>query len=206
MSPAAAIRPLCMTIDLTPATEQLAALVCATADDALGAPTPCPAYTVGDLIDHIGGVALAFTMAATKDTVGMPDQAAAGDASRLEPGFRDRIAADLAALSTAWRDPSAWTGTTKAGPFEMPGEVAAMVAIDEVVVHGWDLAVATGQRFAADDATLEAARAFLAMFSGPGTEEQRGDAFGPVVPVPADAPLLDQVLAMSGRDPGWRPS
>jgi uncharacterized protein (TIGR03086 family) len=195
-----------MTIDLTPAAEHLATLVRGTPDDALRDPTPCPEYTVGDLLDHIGGLALAFTWAATKASLDMSDQTASGDSSRLEPGFRDRIAADVLAVGAAWRDPSAWTGTTKAGPIEMPGEIAGLVALDELVVHGWDLAVATGQPFVADDATLEGARSFLAMFSGPGTEDQRGDAFGPVVAVPDDAPLLDRVLAMSGRDPGWRPS
>jgi hypothetical protein len=29
--------------------------------------------------------------------------------------------------------------------------------------------------------------------------------FGPVVPVPDDAPLLDRVIGLSGRDPGWKP-
>ncbi len=27
--------------------------------------------------------------------------------------------------------------------------------------------------------------------------------FGPVVDVPADAPLLDRVIGLSGRDPSW---
>ena len=30
-------------------------------------PTPCPAYTLGDLIEHVGGLALAFSAAADKD-------------------------------------------------------------------------------------------------------------------------------------------
>ena len=93
---------------------------------------------------------------------------------------------------------------TKAGPVEMPGEIGGLVALDELVVHGWDLAVATGRHFTADDATLEAAKSFLAMFSGPGTEEMRGDGFGPELTVAASAPLLEQVLAMAGRDIHWR--
>lgn len=135
----------------------------------------------------------------------MPDQAASGDASRLEPGWRDRIATDVVAMAEAWRDPTAWTGMTKAGPVEMPGEVGGLVALDELVVHGWDLAVATGEEFRADDASLEGAQSFLAMFSGPGTEDQRGDAFGPEREAQADAPLLERVLAMAGRDVNWRP-
>jgi hypothetical protein len=29
--------------------------------------------------------------------------------------------------------------------------------------------------------------------------------FGPVVPVPADAPLFDRLLGQTGRDPRWTP-
>ncbi len=59
-----------MTIDLGPAAQQMADLVRSTPDDRLTAPTPCPAYSVGDLLDHIGGLAKAFTWAATKESVG----------------------------------------------------------------------------------------------------------------------------------------
>ena len=192
-----------MPIDLEPVAEQMARLVRSTPDDALAAPTPCPTYSVGDLLDHIGGLALAFRFAATKESLNMPDQTASGDASRLEPGWRRRIATDVVALATAWRDPAAWTGMTKAGPVEMRGEVGGLVALDELVVHGWDLAVATGQAFTAGDDELEAAKEFLAMFSGPGTEEMRGDAFGPEREVDDSAPLLTRVLAMAGRDVDW---
>jgi uncharacterized protein (TIGR03086 family) len=194
-----------MTTDLRPAARQMAALVRGTRDELLTAPTPCPDYSVGDLLDHIGGLATAFVLVATKEALAMPEQNASGDASRLEAGWRERIAGDVVALAEAWQDPAAWKGMTKAGPFELPGEIAGLVALDEIVVHGWDLAVSTGQDFTADDTTLEGARAFLATFSGPGTEEQRGDGFGSELPVAADAPLLERVLAMAGRDVHWRP-
>ena len=194
-----------MTIDLNPAAQHVAALVRSTPDELLSAPTPCTTYCVGDLLDHIGGLAKAFTWAATKESLDMPDQNASGDASRLEAGWRDRIATDVMTLAVAWSDPAAWTGMTKAGPVEMAGEIGGLVAVDELVVHGWDLAVATDRHFTADDDTLEAAKSFLAMFSGPGSEEMRGDGFGAELPVAASAPLLEQVLAMAGRDIHWRP-
>ena len=84
-----------MTIDLNPAAQHVAALVRSTSDELLPAPTPCPNYCVGDLLDHIGGLAKAFTWAATKESLDMPDQNASGDASRLEAGWRDRIATDV---------------------------------------------------------------------------------------------------------------
>ena len=192
-------------IDLRPAADRLAAAVRSVRDDQLTAPTPCPDYTVGDLLDHIGGLAKAFTWAATKESLAMPDSAPSGDASKLGADWRQRIPADVEALGAAWTDPAAWTGMTKAGPIEMPGEIGGLVALDEIVIHGWDLAAATGQPFTAGDAELEAVHEFAAMFSGPGTEEQRAGGFGPELSVPPDAPLLDRVLAMLGRHASWRP-
>ena len=72
-----------------------------------------------------------------------------------------------------------------------------------MVVHGWDLATASGQRLDVDEAALAPSREFVAMMSGPGSEEARGDAFGPAQPVPAGASALDEVIAGNGRDPDW---
>jgi uncharacterized protein (TIGR03086 family) len=190
-------------LDLRPSAHRLAALVRNVTDDQLAAPTPCPEYSVGDLLDHIGGLAQAFTWAATKESLDMPEMQASGDASRLGDDWRKRIPAAVEALGDAWQDPVAWTGMTKAGPVEMPGEIGGLVALDEIVIHGWDLAKATGQPFSVDEPALEAVHGFAAMFSGPGTEDQRTGAFGPERPVAPDAPLLDRVLGMLGRDPAW---
>ena len=192
-------------VDLEPAARRLADLVASVPDDLLDAPTPCPAYTLGDLVDHIGGTALAFTGAAVKDPGDATSQGPSGDASRLEHDWRARIARDLVTLAEAWRDPTSWTGMTKAGGVELPGEVAGLVALDELVVHGWDVARATGQTYESDPATLEAVHDFVAQFSEPGMEAERAGLFGPVVDVPADAPLLDRVIGLTGRDPAWSP-
>ena len=60
----------------------MAGLVEAVPDDALGRPTPCEQYTVGDLLDHVNGFALAFTAAAVKEPL---DGAPAGVAANLPP-------------------------------------------------------------------------------------------------------------------------
>ena len=198
------------TIDFTPATSALAGLLRATAEDQLGAPTPCPDYTVADLCDHIGGLTVAFTQAATKSAVPGGTEPS-GDGSRLESGWRDRIAGDLDALAAAWTAPEAYTGLTQAGPIELPGEIAALVALNEVVVHGWDLAVATGQDFAVDPTLLETCRGFVASFevpegaaAGAGSAESDADLpFGRPVPVADDAPALDRLVAAAGRRPDW---
>src|SRR6266581_4808384 len=139
-------------VDLEPAARRLAELIGGVPDELLDAPTPCPAYTLGDLVEHVGGAASAFTGAA-----------------------------------------------------DLPGEVAGLVALDEVVVHGWDVARATGQPYECDASSLEAVHAFVSQFSEPGQEAARSGLFGPVVEVPDEAPLLDRVIGLTGRDPAWSP-
>lgn len=192
-------------VDIEPAARRMAALVAAVPDDLLDAPTPCPMYSLGDLVEHVGGLAMAFTAAATKAAGGMTGQAPSGDAARLGADWRTTIPLDLTALAAAWRDPAAWTGMTRAGGVDLPGEVAGLVALDELVVHGWDVARASGQAYGCEPEELEVVHGFVAQFSVPGQEEARGDMFGPVVEVAGDAPLLDRVVGLAGRDPAWSP-
>ncbi len=188
-------------IDFTPATSTLRDLVASVTDEQLALSTPCEKYTVGDLVEHIGGLAAAFAGAARKQPTPGSEQGGSGDAARLEPGWRDRIDRDLADLAEAWRDPGAYEGETAAGGIEMPGAIAASVALNEVVVHGWDLATALGRPFDARDEDVAACMAFAEPFSAPGTEEMRGAAFGPVVPVPDGATALVRLLGLMGRSP-----
>lgn len=184
--------------DLKPAAERMARLVAAVPDDALGRSTPCERYTVGDLIEHVGGAALAFTAAAVKQPL---EGGPSGDASRLDPDWRTRIPRDIEALAEAWRDPEAWSGTTRAGGVDLPGEVAGVVALDELVIHGWDLAKATGQPADYEGPELGAVHDMVTMFRSSGIE----GLFGPVVQVPDDAALFDRILGITGRDPNWEP-
>jgi uncharacterized protein (TIGR03086 family) len=183
--------------DLTPAADQLAGLVRNVTDGDLKAPTPCPDYTVGDLLDHVNGLSVAFTMAALKTPL---EGAGSGDASRLPLDFRESVPARLAELAQAWRAPEAWEGMTRAGGVDLPGEVAAAVALDEIVLHGWDLARATGQPFEVDEVLLQVVHGFV---SSIGPDDRDGSLFGAAVEVDSNAPLLDRVLGLSGRNPGW---
>ncbi len=83
----------------------------------------------------------------------------------------------------------------------MPGPVAATVALNEVVLHGWDLATATGQEFAVRDEDVATCFTFVEPTTLPENEAMRGGLFGPVVPVPDDAPALDRLLGAAGRRP-----
>ncbi|KRF19097.1 hypothetical protein ASG90_04280 [Nocardioides sp. Soil797] len=188
--------------DLGSATAALATLVKHIDDSQLAAPTPCSAYALGDLLDHVDGLALAFTVAARKESSG-EGPPPPGDASRLAQDWRTRIPRRLEELATAWRDPAAWEGTTAAGGVEMDGATTALVATNEVVVHGWDIARASGQEFEPGDESVAAARAFVEMFSGPGTEAMRGEIFGPEVAAAEGATAMEQLVAMTGRDPRW---
>lgn len=188
-------------LDLMPAATTLGLLVQQVPDGRLGDPTPCPDFTVGDLVEHVGGLALAFTAAAHKAIGEYTDAPPQPDAARLGIDWRTRIPADLVALAAAWRQPDAWTGMTRAGGVDLPGAVGGLVALDEIVVHGWDLAVATGRPFDVEPGLLTAVHGFVESF-GPDPQARAG-LFGPIVDVPAEAPQLAQVLGLAGRDPGW---
>ena len=190
------------TIDFGPATKAVAEVVTGIRDDQLTASTPCPDYTVADLLDHVAGLSLAFTDAARRQS-GPGGSGGTGDASRLTTDWRTSIPAGLARLAEAWADPAAYAGLTYAGPIEMPAPVAALVALDEVVVHGWDLARATDQPYDPDEQAVLAALGFASTFEVP--PDAGAGPFGPPVTVPADAPALDRLAGATGRDPGWRP-
>src|SRR6266511_1323813 len=105
--PAAASSRMSAPIDLGPAVRRMIGLIEATPDGALGRPTPCAAFTVGDLLDHVAGSVAAFRAAAAKTPLpGGPS----GDAANLGADWRTRISRDVRALADAWRDPDAWTG------------------------------------------------------------------------------------------------
>jgi uncharacterized protein (TIGR03086 family) len=190
-------------LDLTPATGMLTKVVTDIGDDQLGGPTPCRDTTVADLLDHVDGLCLAFTAAAVKDGVAR-NQAPAADGSRLGPDWRMRISDRLAQLATAWQDETAWAGMTRAGGVDLPGDVAGQVAINEIVVHGWDIAAATGHDYACETELIQAAYAFVQAAVAQSPDGSPG-LFGPPASVPESAPLLDRLIGLTGRDPAWRP-
>ena len=192
--------------DLGSAANEMARLVDGVRDDQLADPTPCSRYTLGDLLQHVRGLAEAFTLAGRKEQPsGGSKPPPQGDASLLSDDWRGETAEWLGRLVDAWADPAAWEGTTWIAGFEAPASAVGITAANELVVHGWDVARASGQRLSVDDAVLAPSREFVAMMSGPGSEQARGDAFGPPLPVPVGASVLDGVIAGNGRDPAWLP-
>lgn len=188
-------------LDFDPPVRRLRALLLGVADEDLTAPTPCPDWTVGDLLHHILGLSYAFAAAARKatDGPGTGGPPPRPSAAELPPHWRSRMPVLLEELATAWKDPAAWTGTATAGGVTMPATELGLVAMDEIVLHSWDLAQATGQEMAADPRILEA----LLEFISHGPEEGVPGLFGPAVEADDEATLLDQVVARAGRDPRW---
>jgi uncharacterized protein (TIGR03086 family) len=189
-----------MTVpDLEPAAHRIVALLEGVPDSALGDPTPCADTPVAGLLDHLMGLSEGLRAAAAKE----PDRGAPqASAANLEPDWRSVLPKRLDALVAAWRDPAAGEGTTSAGGIEMPAAEIAVVTLDELVLHGWDLARATGQPYEPDPADITTIMGFVEAF---GSAEGVPRLFGPAVPVPDDAPAFDRALGLSGRDPGWRP-
>ncbi|WP_392673543.1 TIGR03086 family metal-binding protein [Streptomyces sp. LN785] len=189
------------TADLGPAARVITELLDGVDERHLAGPTPCPDYAVRELLAHLVGLSAAFRDAARKDLGPTTDNSPKAALPVLGDDWRATLPPLLDELVAAWRDPAARQGMTRAGGVDLPGEVAAMVALNELVVHGWDLARSTGQKYEADEASLLVSLAMLT----PRDNIPRPDIFGPPVPVPADAPLVDRAVAMSGRHPDWQP-
>ena len=189
-------------LDFDPPVRQLRALLLGV-DDELTGPTPCPDWTVAALLDHLMGLSYAFTQAARKrtDAPSTDGPLPQPSAEHLSRHWRSRLPVLLEDLSTAWKDPAAWTGTAQAGGATLPATAVGIVAMNELIIHSWDLARATGQEYAADPRTLETLIEFLSQ----GPAEGVPGLFGPVVPIESEATLLDQAVALAGRRADWRP-
>ena len=184
-------------VDLQPTADRVVALLPGITDDMLDRPTPSAGISVADLLSHLHGLAQAFTDGAAKRPDSGPPPA---EPPALVADWRVELPARLAELVQAWRAPSALEGTTSVGGVTMPAAMIAVVALDELVLHGWDLAVATGQHYDTDPRAVTACHGFVGAMASP---EGVPGLFGPSVPVPDDAPALDRLLGLSGRNPAW---
>jgi len=179
--------------DLAPAAEEMNRLLAGVRDDQLADPTPCSDWSVADLLAHVHQFTTVFTLNARKEPIELTDG--------LPGDWRTVLPRQVDDLVAAWRQESAWTGRVSAGGVEMPAEDNAVVAMEELVVHGFDLARATGQDYQADPVALDQVAHFLELFSGPIARGQ--GPYGPEMPAPDDASRLERTIAQTGRDPHW---
>ncbi|MEU1618285.1 TIGR03086 family metal-binding protein [Streptomyces sp. NPDC005722] len=189
--------------DLRPAARDVSALLEQIADKQLDAPTPCPDYTVAHLVGHVAGLCAAFRDAARKDFGPATDTDPGSSVPGLPDAWRQLLPVLLTELSGAWDAPGAWEGETRAGGITLPAQAAGRFALNELLVHGWDLARSTGLEYRPDEASVQVVLALLTSF-GAASGDGSGP-FGRPVPVPDSAPPLDRLLGLTGRDPGWTP-
>jgi uncharacterized protein (TIGR03086 family) len=81
----------------------------------------------------------------------------------------------------------------------MPGPGLAGFTTLDILVHGWDLARATGQPADLDGRLAEHVLGFAGQALA--TPESRGGRIGPALAIPADATVTGRLVAFLGRQP-----
>jgi uncharacterized protein (TIGR03086 family) len=191
-------------MELFPAFEHAVAstaeIVKATPAGKLDAPTPCTEWDVRTLLNHVVGTlwlaeglfadqAPRYPMAPG----GLPAADLVGD----DPAAAYAEAAAAALAAAAAGDTLTRVHVTPLG--EMPGPALAGFTTLDILVHGWDLATATGQPADLDGRLAAHALGFAEQALA--TEESRAGRIGPAVPVAADAPVTQRLAAFLGRRP-----
>ena len=165
-----------------------------------GEPTPCTEWDVRALLNHLilwtshslerraYGESVAPELM-ERDFTADPDYAAA---------YRAQLDRALA----AWADPAVWDRELNVMGSATPASDVAALIVAEMVLHGWDLAAATGQSYEVPDAAASAA---LAAVEANAELFRQYKGFAEPVVIPGSASVLDRTLALSGRDPHWTP-
>jgi uncharacterized protein (TIGR03086 family) len=166
----------------------------------LDAPTPCTEWDLRTLLNH---TILWTAYSAERRAYG---ESAAEDLMTkdftADPGFRQQYADQIGKAVDAWSDPVAWERELSVmGSPMLSSEVGAML-IMEMVLHGWDIAKATGQHYRCDDAV---AAKLLETVEAQGDMFRQYKGFADPVPLPDVVSVFDRALGLSGRQPGWQP-
>ena len=157
--------------------------------DQLDNKTPCPEWTVRDLLEHQIGVVAGLGAAAA----GQPRPE-----FKLSADPAAQFAEVSAATMRAWRAPGALDRIVDGGPGPMPGRVLAGINLLDTATHTWDIATATGQPTALPagvaEAAIEASRAII-------SPEIRPGRFGDEVAAPPGADPTTLLVTFLGRTP-----
>jgi len=158
----------------------------------LDAQTPCVAFTVRDVLEHVLVLGGAFACKFRGD-----------EAPEIQPpALNGRVPAaefrtTMADLLDAVRSPGAMERTISSPVGEMPGETFARLVAFDGLIHGWDLASSTGQTYEPLAAVVAAVDQFAR--AAIGDEMRDGDTFKAATSAPADATELEDLVAFSGR-------
>lgn len=180
------------------------------APNQLGNPTPCDDLDVAGLLGHLVVVLRRVAALGRAD-----DPFGAGVMAPVEGDFPAAWMAAARAVEEAWAEDAVLDRTMRLPWAERSGAAMLVSYLNEVTVHTWDLATATGQRPAWDPQIVSLAfdgirflpgenRAamFEALRAGlPPEQRNFADPFADAVPVPDDAPLIDRLVAWNGRRP-----
>src|SRR5947199_6732790 len=165
----------------------------------LANPSPCDAWTVRDVLNHVTGGAEMFAVCVRDGTV--PDETLGALMTGDNLGSDYRAAFHRAAdhAEEAFAMPGAMERIVKLPFGEMPAAMALNIAIFDVTTHAWDLAKATGQSTALDPEVAgiayEVAQTMLS------DDMRNAGMFGPAVTVPDDASMADRLAGLAGRTP-----
>ena len=184
---------------LTEALSGTAQLVAGIRPDQWADRTPCAEWDVRQLVNHLVAGNRLFTRLLQGEQMPAP-------ADLISQGSRDQLGDDPEAayrksadgLVAAFAQPGALEQMVTAPIGTVPGIAALHLRITEALVHGWDLAQATGQAAPTVDALAEQELAF--------TQRRLADVlpgrtpFAPPRPVADDAPALDRLAALLGRE------
>jgi uncharacterized protein (TIGR03086 family) len=180
------------------AVAQTESIVAAVVPAQFGRPTPCAEYDVHALLSHtVGGLNRIAIVGEGGDALAIPARADGVP----DDGWLDAYQAAAARARAAWADDARLDALVEVPWGKVPGRIAVSGYVQEITVHGWDLAKATGQPAELDP---EIASWVLAVAQRILPPEPRGGAeipFGPVVDVPADAGVYAQLAAWLGRQP-----
>ncbi|GAA1939625.1 TIGR03086 family metal-binding protein [Nocardioides hwasunensis] len=158
------------------------------------APTPCDDWTVRDVVVHAIETEREFLERQDLSPGPSPDQSDPPAAWRKHASA---VAEVLSADGVAEREYDGYFGRTT---------IAATMADFygwDLVVHGSDIARATGQQWSVSE---KEAAALHATADGWGDALYSEGVCAEAVPVPDDASASDRLLARLGRDPGWAPA
>jgi uncharacterized protein (TIGR03086 family) len=146
------------------------------------APTPCRDWDAATLTGHLHQVVAALDLAGH---------------GRPIPAALWRQDCTGATIGADWTPPPE---KIDMGGMPMPGGTVVAMLVGDLVLHGWDLAAATGRPYDPDPDAVAMTGEFLGAFAGSGRAQ---GLFGEPVPVAGDAPPLARAVALSGRDPAW---
>ncbi|GAB3877350.1 TIGR03086 family metal-binding protein [Kibdelosporangium lantanae] len=171
------------------------AVVDAIPTDQYTATTPCDKWTVRDVINHVTSGNLRGIASLTGTEPPDRDADVSGDDPR---GAFHRSVSDVRA---ALAEPGAMEKTVPTPLGDQPGVFIAHMRINELIVHSWDLAKATGQ---STDIEPELAEGVLGMWRARLGDQPRaeGGPFGVEQEALPGATAADRLAAYLGRAQG----